>query len=79
MEIIDKELSGEMTLEEGVNASCYIGMGIITSNLMHCDDRKQRDEMANILIGHCIESIESSVVSLETMMPERPKGIILPN
>ena len=79
VEILDKDLPNEMSIEENTNASCYIGLGIITANLMHCDTHKERAEMANILINHCIETVENSVNSLDAMMPERPSGLILPN
>ena len=79
METLDADLPNEMTVEENINASCYIGLGIITANLMNCDNHKERAEMATILINHCIQTIENSVNSLDAMMPERPSGIILPH
>ena len=79
VDVVEKNLLDDMSMEEGVNSSCYIGLGIITANLMNCDNHKERAEMATILINHCIQTIENSVNSLDAMMPERPSGIILPH
>ena len=80
VEVVEKNLLDDMSMEEGVNSSCYIGLGIITANLMvNCETSQERKEMASILIGHCIETIQNSVSTLDALMPERTSKIILPH
>lgn len=80
MDIVEKNLPDDMSMEEGVNSSCYIGLGIITANFMvNCETAEERRQMASILIGHCIETIQNSVSTLDALMPERTSKIILPH
>ena len=78
-ELLDRELPTEMTVEEGVNASCIVGLGIIKSNLIHCNTNQEREEMANILISHCINAIEECVNDLDTRIPNQNSKMIILN
>ena len=80
VDVVEKNLLDDMSMEEGVNSSCYIGLGIITANFMvNCETSEERRQMASILIGHCIETIQNSVNTLDALMPERTSKIILPH
>lgn len=79
MDIIQATVKSASNGEQLINSSCYIGMGIITANLMLGETDVERRELADIIIGNCINTIETALDSIDKMNQVRPSGIILPN
>ena len=78
--ILEEDLKSVQTADQQVKALTFIGTSLISSNLVSADTMKQRRELADSLIGHCVESIEHTFDSLEKMSnPGRNSGIILPH
>ena len=78
--ILETDLKSVETADQQTKALTFIGTSLISSNLVSAETMKQRRDLADLLIGNCVESIEHTFDSLNKMTsPTRNSGIILPH
>ena len=78
--ILEEDLKSVETADQQTKALTFIGTSLISSNLVSAETSKDRRDLADFLIGNCVESIEHTLDSLNKMTsPTRNSGIILPH